>query len=68
VVSTFEWEQNLADTHWSEAEVNTKLGELLTRESLAVMRRARELSTDLRRGAYALALDRLEEAAASKKV
>jgi len=68
VVSTFEWEQNLADTHWSEEEVNTKLGELLTRESLAVMRRARELSTDLRRGAYALALDRLEEAAASKKV
>ena len=67
VVSTFEWEQNLKNLHWSEEEVNTKLGELLTRESLDVLRRARELSTDLRRGAYALALDRLEAAAAGKK-
>lgn len=62
VVSTFEWEQNLKGLHWSEEEVNAKLGDILTRESLEVIRRARELSTDLRRGAFALALDRLETA------
>jgi len=62
IVSTFEWEQNLKGEHWKEEDVFAKLGELLTRESLAVLQRARELGTDLRRGAFALALDRLEKA------
>lgn len=62
IVSTFEWEQNLKGEHWKEAEVFARLGELLTRESLAVLQRARELASDLRRGAFALALDRLEKA------
>ena len=60
VVSTFEWEQNLKGEHWSEGVVNAKLSELLTREALAVYKRARELKTDLRRAAFSIALERLE--------
>ncbi len=62
VVSTFEWEQNLCKEHWSEEEVNEKLSELLTRQAAEVSSRARNLKTDLRRAAFALAFERLEEA------
>jgi len=62
IVSTFEWEQNLKDEHWSEKEVLEKLKELLDRESQNVYDRGASLKTDLRRGAFALALERLESA------
>jgi len=62
VVSTFEWEQNLKGEHWSETEVLQKLKDILERESNNVFVQSKKLKTDLRRGAFALALERLEEA------
>ncbi len=62
VVSTFEWEQNLKGEHWSEADVNARLQEIMSRETRAVLARAGELGTDLRRGAFVIALERLESA------
>lgn len=62
IVSTFEWEQNLSKTHWSEAEVNNKLREILEREAKNICVRATELATDLRRAAFAVALGRIEAA------
>ena len=62
VVSTFEWEQNLSGEHWQEKEVNARLEKLLTEAAQKVAKRASELKTDLRRGAFAVALDALEMA------
>ena len=62
IVSTFEWEQNLRGEHWSEVDVLQKLRTLLSRESANVFDRAQTLKTDLRRGAFALALERLQQA------
>ncbi len=62
VVSTFEWEQNLAKEYWTEMEVNAKLKELLDREAEAVYQKSAALATDLRRAAFVLALGRLAEA------
>lgn len=67
VVSTYEWEQNLKGEHWSEKEVLEKLRTLLTRESKNVYNRSKKLKTDLRRAAFALALERLEAALAGKR-
>ncbi len=62
VVSTYEWEQNLKGEHWSEKDVLDKLRVLLTQESNNVWERSVKLKTDLRRAAFALALERLEAA------
>ncbi len=62
IVSTFEWEQNLKGETWSEEEVNRKLKEILDREAKEVVARASELKTDLRRGAFVIALERIETA------
>lgn len=62
IVSTFEWQQNLAAEHWGEADVAAKLKTLLDRESANVYDRARAHKTDLRRGAFLLALERLQQA------
>ncbi|PIR84159.1 glutamate dehydrogenase [Candidatus Kaiserbacteria bacterium CG10_big_fil_rev_8_21_14_0_10_51_14] len=62
VVSTYEWEQNLKKEHWSEEEVLQKLRTLLERESNKIWDMSVKLKTDLRRAAFALALERLEEA------
>lgn len=61
-VSTFEWEQNLKGEHWAEADVFAKLKEILDRESLVIYDKSKELNTDLRRTAFIVALERLEEA------
>ncbi len=66
VVSTYEWEQNLKNEHWSEEAVLSKLRELLNRESKNVWELSVKLSTDLRRAAFALALERLEESLDAK--
>jgi glutamate dehydrogenase/leucine dehydrogenase len=62
VVSTFEWEQNLKGEHWSEKDVLDRLRKLLNRESKNVWDRSKKLKTDLRRAAFALALERLDSA------
>jgi glutamate dehydrogenase len=67
VVSTFEWEQNLKKQHWSEKDVLGRLRKLLNRESKNVWLKSKKLKTDLRRGAFALALERLDKALKSKR-
>jgi glutamate dehydrogenase len=62
IVSTLEWEQNLKNEHWSEAEVLSRLNAVLTREALHVWDTAKKLGTDLRRAAFVVALTRLEAA------
>ncbi|MBP7804949.1 MAG: Glu/Leu/Phe/Val dehydrogenase [Candidatus Pacebacteria bacterium] len=61
-VSTFEWEQNLKGEHWSEADVNAKLLEILNRESLAIYEKSVSAKTDLRRAAFIVALERIAKA------
>jgi len=62
VVSTFEWEQNLKQEHWTEEVVLQKLQEVLTKEASHVWKHAVELKTDLRRSAFVIALTRLDNA------
>ncbi len=61
-VSTFEWEQNLKGEHWTETDVNTKLKEILDRESLAIYEKSVAAKTDLRRAAFIVALERIAKA------
>lgn len=65
-VSTFEWEQNCKGEHWSEADVFQKLTVIMTREATAIADRAAALHTDLRRAAFIIALERIEEALKAK--
>jgi len=66
IVSFFEWEQNLKREHWSEKDVCEKLKIILEREAAAVWKRAKNLSTDLRRAAFVIALERVEAALKAK--
>ena len=66
IVSFFEWDQNLKGEHWSEMEVHEKLKIILEREAMAVWKRAENLSTDLRRAAFVIALERIEAAQKAK--
>jgi glutamate dehydrogenase/leucine dehydrogenase len=67
IVSTFEWEQNLKGEHWTEDDVLDRLQKLLARESKHIWDTSVELKTDLRRAAFAIALDRLDRALSLKK-
>ncbi len=62
IVSTFEWEQNLKRTHWSEAVVLKKLKAIMRKQSEVIGDRARREKIDLRRAAFAVALERIESA------
>ncbi len=59
-VSYFEWEQNLKNEHWSEKEVFDKLSLLLQDTSNKILTKTQELNTDLRHGAFVLALERIK--------
>ena len=61
-VSTFEWEQNLKKEHWSEGEVFAKLKKIMEEETNLIFNRSRELNTDIRRAAFVVALERIEQA------
>ena len=60
-VSYFEWEQNLKGEHWTEMEVLEKLLLLMNDAAQKTYQKAKENNTDLRRGAFILALERIEE-------
>ncbi|MFA6324760.1 MAG: Glu/Leu/Phe/Val dehydrogenase [Candidatus Paceibacterota bacterium] len=60
-VSYFEWDQNLKGEHWSEKEVFDKLEPLLRDSAQKISKIAKESNTDLRRGAFILALERIQE-------
>jgi glutamate dehydrogenase/leucine dehydrogenase len=63
-VSTFEWEQNIKGEHWSEEDVFERLKAIMYREAVLISDRAKELETDLRRAAFVVALERIQEAMA----
>ena len=60
-VSTFEWEQNLKNEKWTREEVLEKLKVKMFEAAQKVFATSQELSTDLRRAAFAVAIKRLEE-------
>ncbi|MEI7765578.1 MAG: Glu/Leu/Phe/Val dehydrogenase [bacterium] len=60
-VSCFEWEQNLKGENWSEKEVFEKLQPMMHDAAQKVFENGKKYSTDLRRGAFILALERIEE-------
>ncbi|MFH1711812.1 MAG: Glu/Leu/Phe/Val dehydrogenase [Patescibacteria group bacterium] len=61
-VSYFEWDQNMKGEIWTEEEVETKLKDLIVQAANDVWERKEKYNTDLRRGAFILALERLAEA------
>lgn len=60
--SYFEWRQNLENTKWSKEQVLHELRDKMNRAFQEVWKTSKELNCDLRTGAYALALRRLESA------
>jgi glutamate dehydrogenase/leucine dehydrogenase len=62
-VSYFEWVQNLQMMAWSEEQVDAQLERVMVNAYRNVVARAKEHGTDLRTGAYVLAVGRVAEAA-----
>jgi glutamate dehydrogenase (NAD(P)+) len=61
-VSYFEWVQDLQCFFWSEQEINSRLEAIMTRSYEAVRDKARSQQSNLRMGAYLLAVARVAEA------
>jgi glutamate dehydrogenase/leucine dehydrogenase len=61
-VSFFEWGQNLKGESWPEEEVFTRLKEKMIESFKGVWENSRNYQTDLRTGAYVLAVKRIAEA------
>ena len=61
-VSTFEWEQNLKGEHWTEEDVFAKLKKIMEEETRVIWNRSKELNTDIRRTAFVVALERIQDA------
>ncbi len=61
-VSTYEWEQNMKNEHWTEAQVFEKLKAAMNAEANGIADKAATLKTDLRRAAFLIALGRIGEA------
>ncbi|MBI4598721.1 Glu/Leu/Phe/Val dehydrogenase [Candidatus Uhrbacteria bacterium] len=61
-VSYFEWEQNMRGETWTENEVFERLRERMSAALKVVWEKKEALGCDLRRAAFVLALERIEEA------
>ena len=61
-VSYFEWVQARQSLAWTEAEVNARLEQILTRAYGETLRAARQHNCDLRLGAYIVGVRRIAEA------
>ena len=61
-VSYFEWYQNRKEEKWTAEIVDKALKEHMEKAALDVWERKVRYTTDMRRGAFALALERLEKA------
>jgi len=61
-VSYFEWVQDLQRFFWAENEINERLEGIMHRSYRAVAQKAAEQDTNLRMGAYLLAVARVAEA------
>lgn len=60
-VSYFEWKQNLADEHWSKEEVFEKLRAMINISAKEIFDCSIKHNTDMRMGAFILALDRIRQ-------
>jgi glutamate dehydrogenase (NAD(P)+) len=63
IVSYFEWVQNLQHLAWDEREVNDRLGTRMRKAFRAVHQRAKQEGESLRVASYALAIERVAQAA-----
>ena len=61
-VSYFEWVQDLQRFFWAEHEINNRLESIMTRAYQAAREKALQQETNLRMGAYLLAVARVAEA------
>ncbi len=61
-VSYFEWVQDLQRFFWAEQEINHRLEAIMVRAYQAVQNKSHEQDTNLRLGAYLLAVARVAEA------
>lgn len=59
-VSYFEWDQNLKGEYWSEKEVFDKLLHIMNTSTQKVYENAKSNNTDLRRGAFITALEKIQ--------
>ncbi len=62
IVSYFEWVQDLQAFFWSEAEVNHRLEQIMTRAFGEVWDATEHYQTQMRMGAYAVGVSRVAEA------
>lgn len=65
-VSYFEWDQNMKGEKWDEETVARKLRKIMLDSAEAVWERKEKYQTDMRRAAFILALERLQEARPQK--
>jgi glutamate dehydrogenase (NAD(P)+) len=61
-VSYYEWVQDLYSYFWSESEINNRLEQTMRLAFREVYGKAQQFDTDMRTGAYILAVDRVAEA------
>jgi glutamate dehydrogenase (NAD(P)+) len=61
-VSYFEWVQDLQRFFWAENEINDRLEQIMVRSYRAVREKSLQQETNLRMGAYLLAVARVAEA------
>jgi glutamate dehydrogenase (NAD(P)+) len=61
-VSYYEWVQDLYSYFWSESEINNRLEQTMRLAFREVYDKAQQFDTDMRTGAYILAVDRVAEA------
>src|SRR5947209_4377410 len=61
-VSYYEWVQDLYSYFWSESEINNRLEQTMRAAFRSVHEKAQQFNTDMRTGAYILAVDRVAEA------
>jgi glutamate dehydrogenase (NAD(P)+) len=67
-VSYFEWVQDLQELFWDEEQVNRRLEQVMVRAFEAVHERATKYRTNMRTGAYILAIDRVAKATESRGI
>lgn len=61
-VSYFEWDQNMKGERWQEEQVFERLKEKIVSAAEAIWLRKEELKTDMRRAAFVVALERIQQA------
>ena len=61
-VSYYEWVQDLYSYFWSEGEINNRLEQIMGTAFHSVYEKAEQYDTDMRTGAYILAVERVAEA------